>query len=359
MKILFLSSDGIGLGVAWRMQREGHYTYVHVRAPGFMDVGRGIHHTLSSWRTVLNDVDFVVADSPGYGQYTELFRQRGRPTFGINLLADALNLKKQAAFLKECDIRMCSKIEHKLTISGWFNGREWVFPPFLTLKENHLLPGDLGPRVGCMGCTVVPLHTPTEWLMQHLNKISTALKKLGLTGLFTIQLGRDEDNSIGISGVYSGLAFDIIEGISEGLKEPLTNVLFEISVGIKDEIDVTQDYIVVVRLTVPPWPYIPIWPDRGRTEIEGLSEDNFDHIYLCNVSTDEEGWWVPGGSGIVLKAAARGRTVREARKRVYRTLRNIQVENMQYRLDIGSGIKGCLETLTDEGVIDGIQYEEG
>jgi len=338
MKILLLSNEGAGLGVAWRMMREGHYTYVSVKAPGFADAGLGIHHTVASWRPVLNDVDFVVADAPGYGKYTDLFRQRGKATFGISLLSDALNLKKQEEFLRECGISLCLKTKHKLSVCVFFNGREWVLPPFLTLKENHLLPGDLGPIVGCMGCIVVPLHTPSDWILEHLEKIAIGLRRLGLSGLFTMQIGEAEEG-YSIAGVYTGLNFDTIEAISEGLREPLTNVLFEVSTGIKDKLDVTEDYIIAVRVTVPPWPYLPLWAGEERLDIEGLSEDNFNHVYLCNVATDERSYWVAGGAGIVLKATARGRSIAEARRRVYRTLSNIHIKDMQYRLDIGENTK--------------------
>jgi len=42
-----------------------------------------------------------------------------------------------------------------------------------------------------------------------------------------------------------------------------------------------------------------------------------------------------GSKGRLMQVVARGRTVDECRRRVYRTISNLSIDNVQYRTDIG------------------------
>jgi phosphoribosylamine-glycine ligase len=69
----------------------------------------------------------------------------------------------------------------------------------------------------------------------------------------------------------------------------------------------------------------------------GLEDANLKHIFLTDVYLDNFGnyRWA-GADGVLLKATARGRNIPEARRRAYRTIRNLSVLDAQYRQDIGA-----------------------
>ncbi len=349
MKVLNIT-DGSILGLAWKMVQEDHDVYLGINDPRFNLTGNGIYSKRSSWRTLLDKADFVIADGRGMGKFEDLFRSKGRPVLGINYLADILNDRKQQEFIDQCGISFCSDFEQIVLVHGFFNGRGWVSPFFLSFSENHLFPGNLGPLVDCMGTVVIPLKGSPKIIEMSLEKATDAFKKIGLRGFVTAAIGYNDEGE-GISAVHCGMSYDCMEAICEGLKEPLTDVLFEIASGVKKEIDFTEDYLIAVRMTLPPWPYpLGFVPSEGPI-IEGLNEANLPHVYLCDIYRDNGNWRVGMGSGVVLKATARGRTIREARRRVYRTLGNISVPAKQYRLDIGEGIDERIRELKVRGLI--------
>jgi len=140
---------------------------------------------------------------------------------------------------------------------------------------------------------------------------------------FTEELKRD-----GFKGFSGGFQDNMMDLLIEGLREPITDLIFETATGTKKEMDLTEDSLICVRVT----------SDVSNTMIYGLNEESLKHIHLYNVSKDLAGNYYSWG-GTVLKVCARGRNVKEARRRVYRTLNNIDLEDKQYRTDIGEGIE--------------------
>ncbi|MBU2249795.1 MAG: hypothetical protein KKD77_23815, partial [Gammaproteobacteria bacterium] len=129
-------------------------------------------------------------------------------------------------------------------------------------------------------------------------------------------------------GSTKGFDENAMDLLIEGLREPITDLIFETATGTKKEMNLTEDYLICVR----------VMSDRQNTMIEGLNEENLKHIHLYNVSKDLAGNYYSWG-GTVLKVTARGRSIKEARRRVYRTLKNIHIDDIQYRTDIGEDLE--------------------
>jgi hypothetical protein len=332
LKILYLTSDSDGLGIAKRFLDEGNTVKVFLRNGS--SAGDGLVDKVDSWRTELPDTDFVVSGSPEFAVYEDVFRQYGKPYIGGSKLGRLLTKGRRKEFLDHCGVTMCSNFEHKVMIHGFFNGRDWVKPLLISVVDTSLFPSDLGPEVGCMGST---MRVIKKW-PDFVEQIGQGLRKLGVRDLISIPF----DFEYQVLGVGCGFVYDIIEGIAEGVKEDLSDFLFRLANGLPESIDITTDYLVTVRLTVPPFPY-PLGMEGPKIDIIGLDEHNLKHIFLSDVCFSGEGYKACTTSGNTMKVTARGRDLREAQRRVYRTLGNLTLQNKQYRIDIGDKAESILK----------------
>jgi phosphoribosylamine-glycine ligase len=159
----------------------------------------------------------------------------------------------------------------------------------------------------------------------------------------------------------SRFGYDAIEALSEGLREPLTDLLYGCAIGTKKKMDITGDAMMSVRLTIPPWPNKAPGPDDYGEPIGGITDAALKHLYLEDVYLDKQGVYrTAGAEGIILKATATGRTsdsngkpdyTREAARRCYRLLDTIKIGSAQYRTDIGKRVNDDYATLLKQGWI--------
>lgn len=344
MKILFLSTRGEGLGVANRASMEGNTVSIFSRG----DVGKageGMLSKVGSWRPELVKNNLIVCDTPMFFNFEDVLASSGKPVLGCSKLGYMLMNQKREDFLMQCGVATRSKIEHIVTVHAWFNGRDWVRPFLILWNENHLLPGNLGPVVECMGSVIKRIKGDPPFA----EEIGKNLSKLGIRDFVTISYGWDGEELFPV-GVFCGMMYDAMETMIEGLFGDISDVMFEVATGTLKQLDITSDYMISVRMTAPPWPYMST--SRNGCQIFGIDEGNLKHIFLCDVYKDDDIYVGGSDSGIILKATARGRSIEEAQRRVYRTLGNLDIAHKQYRIDIGDGATDHFATWHKRGLIN-------
>lgn len=332
MKILYLLSNNEGLGVARKLAEENNAVHVFILDSDIDSDPRLIF--VDSWRECLTDMDLVIAGSLGFERYEEVFKKFGKPYLGASKLGRMLTQGKLTDFLEICGVPLSTK-EPKCARVGFFNGRSWITPVFYAILDQKLAAGDLGPNVGAMGTSLMRSSSSII-----LNELTAGFSRMGLRDMVTVFQADD-----GITGIGCGFVYDILECIIEGMKDRVTDLFFELATGTAKNIDFTRDLVVSVKLTVPPFPYLS--GQVIRQPIQGLNDENLKHVYLDGVQILDDGYMICSASGCVLKAAARGRDLREARRRVYRTLENLETEAKQYRIDIGQKAQGILNQLEE------------
>jgi phosphoribosylamine--glycine ligase len=143
------------------------------------------------------------------------------------------------------------------------------------------------------------------------------------------------------------MGYDAVEALLTGLKEPAGSFLFEVATGVKKEMLLTKDYMVAVRLCMPPYPF------SGKADlgvpIGGIIPENRKYLFLSGVMKHGDAIVTSGSDGVVAKVTAVGRTVQEARSRVYRTLGNIKGIDLYYRPDIGARAEKDIKQLKEWG----------
>src|SRR5258708_3734366 len=95
MRILMLSKEGDGAGVAYKVVKEGHHVDFWIKDPKYKDAQRGIVSRPPAWRNLLGSDDRVVCDMVGFGEQADTFRKLGKPSLSCNSLGDCMELDRK------------------------------------------------------------------------------------------------------------------------------------------------------------------------------------------------------------------------------------------------------------------------
>lgn len=423
MRVLLISKEGDALGVAQRLALEGHSVDVFVNDKRYERALKGIVNRVEDWTKAAPRADLIIGDAVGLGRFEEEVRAFNKPMIGFNKLldvievnrvkgmemfanagiqipetyefnnvAEAKKLPREAGWgegwvvkpsgNKDTDKTMvckdetlwdgcCSKLPEEcngilqrvvsgieVSTEGWFNGTSFARPFNHTFEEKRFLAGNLGPNTGCMGNVV--LRAELDRLVSAtVARVEGFLRVIGYHGPFDINCIVNEDGAYALEAT-SRMGYDAIEALLEGLEEEAGTFLFDIATGTKKEIKLTDETMIAVRLSIPPWPFRK--PDKtdGGELVTGITEDRLWHLFLTDIERVNGGFVTAGSDGILLKATAIGHAVNgggrsrpdltyEARRRVYRLLDKIDVSGKQYRIDIGARVNDDVAQLKKWG----------
>lgn len=251
--------------------------------------------------------------------------------------------------------RVVSGIE--VSTEGWFNGRAWLRPFNHTFEEKRFMAGGLGPNTGCMGNVVVNAGRGNRLTKATVERLAPFLTMIDYRGPIDVNCIVTEDAAYGLEAT-SRFGYDAIEALTEGLEQPIGEMLLEVAEGKAEYMVLSDDPAIAVRLSIPPHPFrAPNREDAGEP-VTGIDDGALPHLFLCDLYRDDEGVYrTAGADGVLLKATATGRIDRrnkpdytyEARRRVYRTLGRINVSGKQYRTDIGARVNDDMAQLVKWG----------
>lgn len=229
------------------------------------------------------------------------------------------------------------------SISCWFNGVDFVYPAVVSINEDKFMEDDRGINVDSMGCTLCICNSKKKGFTETLLKFKDLLRKVSYCGFFTLSCVFAE-NSVKVSKIEPYFKYDLLYAFLEGTQEEIGKALHEIAIGGKKEFKFPEMCAISVRLSIPPYPYDHI--RSKKIPLDGVCEKNEHHLWLQNTIRTDQGLVTTNGNyGVVASVTARGCSVRECRRRVYRTIENLNIEEMQFRRDIGSKAEETFETL--------------
>lgn len=122
----------------------------------------------------------------------------------------------------------------------------------------------------------------------------------------------------------------------EGILTPMGEFLFRLASGEKFELKVKKGFQVGVVIAMPPFPFddktvFNVYRDSSIL----FKKNSIEGIHLGDVKLVDGDWHIAGESGYTLVVTGSGSTVDEARKQCYNRIKNIMLQNMFYRTDIG------------------------
>jgi len=222
----------------------------------------------------------------------------------------------------------------EIAVGTFFNGDDFIYPICVNFEHKKLFPGDIGPYTGEMG-TLMYFSDPNTIFNTTLFKMKEDLKKSGYVGYIDL-------NCIANSkGIYpleftARFGYPTISIQMEGITSEMGDFLYAIAKKEKFELKTKRGFQIGVVIAVPPFPY----EDKNETFIyKDLSilfkKPNLEGVHMGDVKLINNAWCVAGNTGYVLVITGCDSTVEEARKQTYNRIKNIMLQNMYYRTDIG------------------------
>lgn len=222
----------------------------------------------------------------------------------------------------------------EIAVGAFFNGEDFIYPINVNFEHKKLFPGDIGPYTGEMGTLMY--WSPANTIFNlTLAKMRDELKKSGYVGYIDI-------NCIANArGVYPleftcRFGYPTISIQMEGVLSEWGEFLHALASKKQFEFKVKKGFQIGSIIAVPPFPY----DDKSEFEIYRdisilFKKSNLEGIHLGDVKLVEGDWRLAGESGYALVVTGSGITVHEAREQMYSRIKNIMLQNMFYRTDIG------------------------
>lgn len=233
----------------------------------------------------------------------------------------------------------------EIAIGRFFNGKNWIGPSVINFEHKHLNNDDIGPLGGETGTLMWYEKDENNKLFKRtLAKIEPQLQKIGYKGYIDINCIVSDKDVVYPLEITSRFGSSTVETQSEIQISPWKDFLMAIAKGEDYNLDCKKEYAVNTALTVPPFPYRTSDKNiinRGVNIFlkNDMSEEDFSHIHFEDVSAKningKNVYLTAGNSGLILYVTGSGKTVQEARGKVYNIINKIIIPRMFYRTDIG------------------------
>lgn len=222
----------------------------------------------------------------------------------------------------------------EIAVGAFFNGNDFLFPINVNFEHKKLFPGDIGPYTGEMG-TLMFWSESNNLFKTTLEKMRDKLRESKYVGYIDINCVA---NAKGIHPLEftARFGYPTISIQMEGITSPWGEFLFALAGAESYDLKTKKGFQVGVVVAVPPFPY----DDRSEFAVYKDSsiifkKDNVDGVHLGDVKLVDGDWHLAGESGYALVVTGSNGTVEEARHQAYRRVKNIMLQNMYYRTDIG------------------------
>lgn len=327
MRILVVSSKGHGVGIGQRLRGEGH----EVVLKGCV-AGEGIlPQTAGSLRQIIEKkLDLVLAFGARLGDLSAYFIDRGFPVVGSSPFSEMMEYNE--SFRKAIVPYLISEgdvvpITNGIVYCGWFDGQAFVPRYYRGYAYKRLFPGDIGPLVACSGAVLGETQGRPEVFTPALERSLGAAKYMGVV------VAHDETVS---AFLYPG----VTECMCVMLRQPL-GVFFGNLVGHKAHIKESTDWVAAIHISLPPYPGPGAPKLATGVRLGGSSFEDpkgLKNLWLEDVKQTDS-LQCAGTSGSLGFVTAHGRNPSEAIRRAYRCIDRMEVQDLQYRRDIGEAVQ--------------------
>ena len=393
MKVLILTRNGIALGLAQRLSREGHAVDVYSDTVKLSSTGGEMYKISDNLWESIQECKFIVADSGNWDLVYKRAKMYNKPIIGCNEFADQLNsdsvkeydlcsrlgiscpkseIYNEASKLQPLILQGEAKryyIRHKrrtfsctkpewlawamyqlpatekvlvqeevsgndITVTGWFNGLNWVSPFFYSTPYYD--------RIGAVAMLAQKRKTRlTENTILPLDK---CLKIVDYKGPVTVNLTVN-DKDVFVQKIQLGFTAPCVFAMIEGLKAmPLFDFLNLLAFGLSNNVSTSLDYIVGVEVNKED-------SDMHGAPIVGVAKGNLDHLFMHGAYRCNKSYMVSNEVNSVYTAVARGRDMDEASRRVYRTISEVQFPGMKYLTNLNQQTSATFNQLKSWSII--------
>ena len=219
----------------------------------------------------------------------------------------------------------------------WFNGKDVVNVNH-TMEEKALMEGGIGPKTGCMGAVVWQGHTACRLYKEGIGKLVPALRKVDYRGPIDLNTIVTEDKLYALE-FTPRFGYDAIFALREGYLGKVNDWLYGVASGVTKGLRFKPGFGIGVSFVVEPYPMADVKEDYSKDIlIQGISNQNLKHLWPYDMYKKGNSYACAGVGGNIGVVSAQGDSVREARRRAYRTLSNLIIPDVMYRRDIGQHV---------------------
>jgi phosphoribosylamine--glycine ligase len=227
----------------------------------------------------------------------------------------------------------------EIGVGAFFNGNDFIRPINVNFEHKKLFPGNLGPHVGEMG-TSMYWSEPTKIFHLTLERMLAPLRESKYVGYIDINC------IVNGSGIYpleftSRFGYPTIQIQQEGILTPMGEMLWRMARCEAFELKTKKGFQIGVRILIPSY----FVSKKEGLETINMYRDlpilfrnpkNMDGVHIEDIKLENDVWRVAGTSGVLLVVTASAKTMTEARRKAYTRVQNILVQDMLYRVDIGT-----------------------
>ncbi len=238
-------------------------------------------------------------------------------------------------------IELQKKIEGiEIGVGRYFNGKDWVGPIEMNIEHKNLCNDDLGPKTWEMGTLTWYNEDESNKIFQKtLSRLKPYLQQIDFRGDVDINciVSKDKAYPLEITARFGWPATHLQGEIHVS---PWGEFLKAVADGEDYKLKDKKGFGIVVLLATPPFPYK--FKSR-RYYPEGidiffrkeLNEREMNKIHFEEVSLWKNKLYISSKTGFILHVTEMGKTVKEARNKVYSLIDNIIIPKVFYRTDIG------------------------
>jgi hypothetical protein len=342
VRILILSQEGQGLGLAHHLSTEGHNVGFHV--PNNTLIGKGVVDTKPSY-----NADITIFDSDSMLGAKEV-RETERRVLGASLWAKTLaeNPDYAKALISSLGWKTTESTEGaNLYTTVWFNGSNYI-AIYNSIVYRRFMSSGRGPDVNFTG-VVTNFNKPTSHLFKTILKpLKTVLRKVNHRGCFHIHTLVKEQR-VYVKSIDASFGHPLSYLLFENSSASVSDILLRLFNEDSKRVDTIEQWGCGLLLTTPPYPYKI---DNGHTPLRGINIHNLKHLWLIDAQKNGPDWATAGAGGKIGYLTARGSTISEATRRIYRTIKNLDIKDIQYRDDVGLGLHRLLNQFKRADVLN-------
>lgn len=309
MKYVFLSKRGDSLPLAQKIEAENNQVDFYICEDENLVVDRHI----TSFAP-----DIIIIDSCGFGALANRLSKAGFPVVGSSLFTDKLEsdpLYSEKA-LKMCGLNTREESGIPVSIDGWFNGKEFI--SIIYGVDDIISSGS----------------KEDDLFKDGLARLIPVLKKACYHGPVTLKVTLSKD-AISFKDLRAQFSANTLLVLKEGLKGKVGDVLFTMAKGHNRYFILKPGWFTLVQVSINP---NPLFNENFYYNINtiGLTDDIIKHVWLYGFSKKfHDSYTYTGKGGRIAVVTARGDTIREARRRVYRTLYNLRIPDILFLQKVG------------------------
>jgi len=227
-----------------------------------------------------------------------------------------------------------------LYISGFFNGANYIASYASIIYRRHMA-GGAGQDLGCTGMLGQFKGLSPKTFHTFLSPLENMLKKTSHKGCVHIHAMVDGDKFC-VKEIFTSFMHPLSLLLYENTNLTASDIMLRLLDETSKPIIAVDEWAAGVQLSIPPYPH-------GMKEgfdlpIEGLVAGNLRHLWFADVAKfDKE--YKTGNYGLVGYCTAHGKDEQEAIRRMYRTIGNIKIADLQYRVDIGRNSQALINNL--------------